>query len=251
MTQHVMCFPTLTAVIYYIGAGRKNTGDWCFEDGVITFRDITELYLRASPSFKGRVLTIVSDCSYSGCWVRDCMEFLDLQGVQPCGHKAREKGILIKVYASCGPTQIPTQYQFSVHGASNDRNKGHMFSYTSKQLLDTQHTYSVNSSVIRCRDSEHIEDTCLLQSDCTWQKWRKREHIQLIVDVDESHSRPTWQYVLLDDNETKVWEFKEKRGKGEPIDVTEYGRILESGWGKEPSNEVKHEIEREYHLWHK
>ena len=54
-----------TVLIYYIGAGRRGTGDWCFEDGFITFRDIAQLYLRASHNFKGRVLTIVSDCSYT------------------------------------------------------------------------------------------------------------------------------------------------------------------------------------------
>ena len=105
-------------IVYYIGSGRRGTGDWCFEDGFITFRDIAQLYLS---HLQHRVLTIVSDCSYSGCWVRNCMEFLDEQGVQPCGHKAKEKGVLIKVYASCGPTQIPTQHQFSVNGASMTR----------------------------------------------------------------------------------------------------------------------------------
>ena len=154
-----------------------------------------------------------------------------------------------QVYASCGPTQIPTQYQFSVHGASNDKNTGHMFSYTSKQLLETQHTYSVNSSVIRCAENKEIEDDCELLSDYTWQKWKKKEQIQLIID--ESRSRPTWQYVLLEENEAKIWEFKEKRAKGEPIDVSQYGQVLESGWGKEPPNEVKHEIERKYDMTNK
>ena len=47
-------------ILHYIGAGRRGTGDWCFEDGFITFRDIAQLYLRASYNFKGYVLTIVS-----------------------------------------------------------------------------------------------------------------------------------------------------------------------------------------------
>ena len=172
------------------------------------------------------------------------MEFLDEQGVQPCGHKARERGMLIKVYASCGPTQIPTRYQFSVHGAANDKNNDHMFSYTSKKLLDTQHTYSVNSSMIRCADKKKIEDKCELPSDYTWQKWRKKEQIQLIID--ESQECPTWQYVLIEENQTKIWEFKEKKEKGEPFDVTQYGQILKSGSGIEPPNEVKYEMEKEY-----
>ena len=171
------------------------------------------------------------------------MEFLDDQGVQPCGHKSREKGTLIKVYASCGPTQIPTQYQFSVHGAANDKNTGQMFSYTSKQLLATQQTYSLNSTVIRC-GNEDIELECMLRAGCTWKEWRRRERIELIVD--ESQGRPSWQYVLLDDDDEKEWEFKEKKAKGEPVDVAQYGRILESGWGKEPPNEAWHDIEKEF-----
>ena len=228
-----------TVIVYYIGAGKRNTGDWCFEDGFIKFRDIAELYLRL---IRGRILTIVSDCSYSGCWVRDCMEFLDERGVEPCGHKAREKGMLIKVYASCRPAQIPTQYQFSINGAANDKNSGDMFSYTSKQLLETQHTYSVNSSILNC-DNKKIEDVCVLPSDLTWQEWRIKQRIELFVD-ETSHSRPSWQYVLLSDDEDKICEFKNRRDKGAltEAEVAQYGTLIESGWGKEPSNEVKHKV---------
>ena len=224
----ILCYLHIHAVIvYYIGAGRRNTGDWCFEDGFITFRELSQLYLCSMTS---RVLTIVSDCSYSGCWVRDCMEFLDEQRVQPCGHKAKEKGMLIKVYASCRQKQIPRQYVFSVHGAANDKNLGHMFSYTSKRLLDDQYTYSVNSSVIRCcKDGKTIEDVCELQSDFTWREFRVKERIKLFVD--ESHSRPTWEYVLLKDDKDKICEFKNKRGRRELTGehIAQYGQILESG----------------------
>ena len=37
-----------TAVIHYYGSGRRNTGDWCFGDGCITFRDIASLYMKHS-----------------------------------------------------------------------------------------------------------------------------------------------------------------------------------------------------------
>ena len=110
----VINFCLYTVSLFYIGAGRKNTGDWCFKDGFITFNDIAQLYLQASSNMKGRVLSIVSDCSYSGCWVRNCMEFLDEQGVQPCGHKARERGMLIKMFASCKSNEIPTVFRYSV-----------------------------------------------------------------------------------------------------------------------------------------
>ena len=164
------------ALLYYVGAGRRGTGDWCFEDGFITFRDIAQLYLRAlSHNFKGRVLTIVSDCSYSGCWVRDCMEFLDEQGVQPCGHKAREKGILIKVFASCKSNATPTKYRFLARGTSNVEGTGLLTFKISKKLFHTQTTDSVNSSILIC-NSTTIDQQCTLPPGLTWSKWEETRH---------------------------------------------------------------------------
>ena len=80
--------------------------------------------------------------------MRACIEFLDEQEVQPCGHKAREKGILVKVYASCLPSQIPTQYRYTVNAIDDD-----LTYYTSKHLSDTQHTYGYNFTVIRCENN--------------------------------------------------------------------------------------------------
>ena len=156
-------------VLHYIGAGRRGTGDWCFEDGFITFRDIAQLYLRASHNFKGRVLTIVSDCSYSGCWVKDCMEFLDEQGVQPCGHKAREMGMVIKVFTSCRSNEIPTEYRYSMSGMLNDKVAGVVGSWRSIQLLETQTTASIDSSHLNC-NSKIIDEPCTLQSGLTWKR---------------------------------------------------------------------------------
>ena len=85
-------------MIHYYGNGRRNTGDWCFRDSYITFRDIAILYITHSCCLP---LTIVSDCSNSTEWGPSCAKFLDEQGVRPCGHSATEKGILLNVYAAC------------------------------------------------------------------------------------------------------------------------------------------------------
>jgi hypothetical protein len=160
-------FSSHLVVLHYIGAGRRGTGDWCFEDGYITFRDIAQLYLRASHNFESRVLTINTDCSYSGCWVRDCMEFLDEQGVQPCGHKAREKGLVIKILASCKSKEIPTEYSYCVSGMSNDTSTGAVIFMRSKQLSEAQTTACIDSSHINC-DSRSIDEPCTLSPGLTW-----------------------------------------------------------------------------------
>ncbi len=79
-------------MLHYIGPGQRDTGNWCFKNGLISFEEIMELY---TEHFKKRVLMIVSDCTYSGRWVKEAMTFMDRQGVGPCGHEAKEKGIFV------------------------------------------------------------------------------------------------------------------------------------------------------------
>ena len=99
------------------------------------------------------------------------MEFLDEQGVQPCGHKAREKGMIIKVVASCKSNEIPTEYCYSVSGTYNERKTGMMAFWISKQLLRTQTIDSIDSSRINCT-SKSIDEPCTLTPGLTW-KWLK------------------------------------------------------------------------------
>ena len=96
------------------------------------------------------------------------MEFLDEQGVQPCGHKAREKGMVIKVATSCKSNEVPTEYRYSVSGMDNDKSTGMMVYWPSKQLLGTQTTDDIDSSILHC-DSEMIDEPCTLQPGLTWQ----------------------------------------------------------------------------------
>ena len=237
-TSLMLCNVTPSAVVlYYVGAGRRNTGDWCFSDGYVTFRNIADLYLKA-PHLNGRVLTIVTDCSYSGCWVRDCEQFLDYHQVQPCGHKAREKGMLIKVYAACLPTQIPTKFQLTVHGGGNDKDTGDKYTESSKYLLETQHTYSTNSSRIRC-SGRTIDDPCTLKDQFTWKSWRIYNRIHL--EKGDSGSQLYWQYVKLIDDEEVIHNVK--LGK---LKASENGVVIKRGSGEDPPDSDKQWISKEY-----
>ena len=228
----------IAVVLHYIGAGRRNTGDWCFEDGYITFKDIIEFYQQTR--FKDRVLTIITDCSYSGCWVRACMEFLDEQGVQPCGHKAREKGILLKVYASCLPSQIPTQYQFTVNSMNINENITELTGY--KQLQDTQHMYGEDFSRIRC-DNKSIDEQCTMYPTCTWEKLRLSDRVHLIMDKEGSSGHPAWWYVMVEDDEEMKLKFKLR---GNNCNFTAYGQVLEWGYGEEPPSMVRDRMDKQY-----
>ena len=100
------------------------------------------------------------------------MEFLDEQGVQPCGHKAREKGMIIKVLASCKSNEIPTEYHYSMSGMSNNNCAQAVMFQMSKQLLETQTTASIDSSHLNC-SSKIIDDPCTLRPDLTWRRLRE------------------------------------------------------------------------------
>ena len=196
--------------------------------------------------FRGRVLTIVTDCSYSGNWVKACCQYLDEQGVQPCGHSGDKKGILLKVYASCKPTEVAATYCFSVHAAQNDKNNGTMSYYITKELRETQHSYGVNCTDIRC--GKRFEEPCALPSEYTWHKWDENHRVFLVRGNDRG--RPAWHYVLLVDDEETIKIFKEKtQGDAagtQSIDVTNFGQVIKSGWGKDPPNEVKDWIDKNY-----
>ena len=95
------------------------------------------------------------------------MELLDEQGVQPCGHKAREKGMIIKVFASCKSNEIPTEYSYPVSGMLNDISTGEMEFWISKQLLESQTIDTFNSSFLHCK-SKTIDEPCTLPPGLTW-----------------------------------------------------------------------------------
>ena len=232
-------------IIYYCGNGKRNTGDWCFSDGFVTFDDITTLY---NSFFKGQVLTIVTDCSYSGNWVKACSQYLDEQGVQPCGHSAKDKGIFLKVYASCKPTEVAATLCFSVQAAHNDKNKGIMSYYLGEKIKETQHSFGLDFTRIRC--GKKFEEPCALSPKYTWHTWNENQRVFLVRGNDRG--RPAWHYVLLVDDEETIKIFKQKTqaeaAGTHTIDINDYGQVLKSGWGKDPPNKIKDWIDQTYHF---
>ena len=234
-------------VLHYIGHGRRNTGDWCFQDGYITFTDLAQLYLQL---LRGRVLTIVTDCSHSGSWVKQCMAFLDQQGVGPCGHSARDKRILIKVFSSCLSHQVPRQLAYSVYGSSNDKNTGDMtftrtqdFVSPSSQLTDLQHCSSKDFTVVRCgQDSINEECLCLPQAD--WQQWSARKRTFTFLGRDGG--RKAWHILLLKDREATVLQYLERSGYK---NCDDYGEVLMSGWGEGPTKEDRESAMKDYQVY--
>ena len=89
------------------------------------FEDIYSLY---KDFFKGRHLYIVTDCCYSGSWVKECARLLDQDGIK-CGHVAGRQGVYIKVFAACLPNEPAYDKYYTqckgvkLHSHRTDRSK--------------------------------------------------------------------------------------------------------------------------------
>ena len=138
-----------TAVIQYLGHSEKGTGNWCFKDGTISFQEIFNLYRKFCA---GKLLSLVSDCCYSGHWVRECAKTLDSLRIPPCGHRARENGALVKVFASCQPDEEAGEPCYSIE-AVKIKDDGSIRQYA-KQLTHQKSTWFASTQLVCCKDPD-------------------------------------------------------------------------------------------------
>ena len=225
------------AVIWYTGHGEKNTGNWCFKDGVITFQDIFGLYMDC---FRGKQLTIVSDCSYSGNWIKDCVKTLDDIGISSCGHHTKEQGILIKVFSSCKSKEEATIAAFINEAVAIDEKKK-CLNFYSKELSTGQNTAYGDFIQIRCSKAT---EPCEINS-----KWKDRflEGSRLFLLCGKDRGRKAWHYLLVDEDKLDAYNALFSDGSRPSIDCSKYGKVLYSGWGEDPPKETSRKIELRFH----
>ena len=223
-------------MIWYLGDGQEDTGNWCFKDGsFISFYDILKIY---KTHFRGRVLTIVTDCPFSGNWCGACTEELDSLAIPACGHKAMERGILVRVYASCRGDEIARDMWFSTCTAVY--NDGHLWLFRTED--ERQHTQIFDFTKASCSEV-NVKD-CPATTDWKWKnkKFKSGDNrIILVRGKDRGH--PAWHYVRVHDPLYDECFLQISQGS---IDVADFGKVLRSGWGKDPPPETVKWIKDEY-----
>ena len=110
------------------------------------------------------------------------------------------------------------------------------------EVADGQHISFTDPTILQC-GVKSIEEPCALSPNLTWQRHKQEERVYLVRGKDKG--RPAWHYVLLVDDEETIQKFKDKVKSG-TLDVADYGQVLKSGWGKDPPNEVKDWIDKQY-----
>ncbi|XP_019852753.1 PREDICTED: uncharacterized protein LOC109582478 [Amphimedon queenslandica] len=219
--------------LYYTGHGEKDTGNWCFKDGVISFNDIFELYVN---HFKGKPLAIVSDCSYSGNWINECSKRLDEMDVPSCGHHTRKQGLLFQIYTSCQPNEEATALCYVDEAVQYSEADKSVIYWHGATLSSGQKTMCTDFRYIYC--SKLANESCEADADCTWNNRFKGCLLYCVRGKEKG--RAAWHYVLVD--EEKVADFKAQVATGF-IDVADYGRILKSGWGEDPPKDIERKME--------
>ena len=240
---------TFAVTIYYTGYGEEGTGNWCFKDGTISFQDIFSLYKEYC---KGKVLCIFADCCYSGQWVLDCAKSLDEMGIGACGHKAREQGMLLKIFTSCYPNQKATMDCYITNkGMYLNEEDNSIWLFYNKKVSDTQTTHGYDFTKIQCLQMEGPTAPCRypdIPAKCSW-KWEdivsieyKNRPSSLIYTVrGTDRGRKAWHLVLV---ERQLREDFFKNVSTGTIDVAKYGYVIKSGWGENPPDDILDKIKK-------
>jgi len=192
----------------------------------------------------GKILAIYTDCCYSGQWVVDCAKCLDEMGIGACGHQTMQKGIFIRVIASCEPNQKATIEHFVVQKGIkfNDHYKT-LFFYHSKKLSGSQTTYTCDFTKVKCLQWEGPTAPCLIPDilpRCSW-KWedvvainhKNRPIFRLYLVRGKNNGRDVWHCVLVDKERIDTF-----HTSCTEENVSQYGHIIKSGWGRNPPSNI-------------
>ena len=226
-------------MVRYIGNSEKGTGNWCFKDGTIRFQEIFNIY-RRHPSVK--CLEIISDCSYSGQWVRECAKALDSLHIPPCGHRARENGAMIRVLASCQHNEEAAEPCYSLEALTLEEDGS--VTVGSRQLTQQKSTCFDSTKSICCRGPDSPCPKTTFQH-LTWENAVDKSITLILVQRREGEDGDTWYYLLLHQaGEAYCEEFKSQYRRNPSLRLSDWGYILESGEGQDPPREVTDKVGR-------
>ena len=224
-------------MIWYTGCSQRGTGNWYFKDGCITFQDIFRLYMN---HFRGKMLTLVCDCNYSGQWVRECAKELDALGIPPCGHHCKENEIQIKVMCSSEGEQQAATLSY-VDDAVKIRN-GNIWFSTWKETRSGRVTAARGDFTMLCCGRKE-DAKCEIEPSYGW-KWEERlftdsRRLYLVRGTTGEDRDNVWHYILVEEEKLALFKIRLQAGI---IDLANYGEVLYSGLGKEPDELTNRKI---------
>jgi hypothetical protein len=225
------------------------TGNWCFKDGLITLESILDLY---KEHFRGRMLTLVCDCCYSGQWVHRCIEMMNNLGIGACGHKARDAGFLVKIFTSCRPTQVAYDTCYSKQSVYVDpSNHLMLFKQTPMKIGQDgklQNPYAINFTRVCCfskPDEPCKFDQIPQRASWTWTDFtdgeRRMQLKQRLFQVwIKKEGRPFWRFIVVyKDKFDEFCRHFETRPITSSLNFDSVGYTVFCGYGERPPSEIE------------
>ena len=170
--------------------------------------------------------------------MRECAKTLDSLHICPCGHRARENGALVKVFASCQPYQQAAEPGYSVE-AVTVRDDG---SITYDLKLSQQRSMWFDSTRLTC--CKDPDSPC---PKTTFQhlKWEdavnKAWNIQRIKRKEGG--RDKWYNITLHrTGEAYRDTFLSEFNKNPSLRLSDWGYVLESGEGENIPKEIEDKV---------
>ena len=183
----------------------------------------------------------------------DCAKCLDEMGIGACGHQAIEQGIFIRVIASCEPNQKATvEFFLTREGITFHDHYKTLFFCHSKKLTNFQTTYTCDFTKVKCLQWEGPTAPCQLSSippRCSW-KWvdvvavnyQDRPVSRLHLMHDKNNGVDVWHYILFNKDLDILDIFRTSDTESKESDLSQYGYIIKSGWGRNPRSNVNEGI---------
>ena len=166
---------------------------------------------------------------------------LDKLGIPPCGHRARERGILIKVLASCQPDQKAAEPCYSMEAIIvNDDGTATTFA---KQMAQQRSTWFDGTRLVCCRGP----DSPCPKNTFKHLKWEDNiggclPYWRIKRKEGEAHK---WYYIMLNRaSEEYVSAFNTQFDEDPDMHLSDWGYVLESGEGRDIPQEVQDKVTR-------
>lgn len=162
--------------------------------------------------------------------MRECAKALDRLGIPPCGHRAREQGILLKVYASCQPDEKAAEPCYSVEAVTVGEEGTPTF--WGKQLSHQTSLFCDATRLTCCKGPDEPCHSKEALKNWTWKDALNNGLVKKSYIVQgKEQGQPVWYYVLLS-NESEA-QFQEQVESGS-VDVSKCDYIILSGREENP-----------------
>ena len=177
--------------------------------------------------FPGKVMTVISDCNYSGCWVTSCMNCLEKRNIQPCQHSSRKNKTYLSFISSCGEYETAITPLMVVRAFSNNKEGNILMRLHKSKLATSQHLQYCITTIKTC-DAD-FDEQCSLPTNYSWSTKRLDERVHFI----RSRIFDRWVVVSISGPDD-ITDRLRRSNLEDLMDFEQYAIVLDTGMGREP-----------------